>query len=108
MTRINEIDVQSLKHKLDTNEDFILLDVRENQELEICKIEQALHIPMGVIPARLNEINFDKPIVIMCKSGGRSAQVCQYFTDQGYSNLYNLRGGITSWALEIDPQMNTY
>ena len=59
MTRINEIDVQSLKHKLDTNEDFILLDVRENQELEICKIEQALHIPMGVIPTRLNEINFD-------------------------------------------------
>ena len=108
MSQIKEIDVHSLKHKLDNKENFILLDVREKQELEVCQIKEALHIPMGVVPVRLNEINFDKPIVVMCKSGGRSAQVCQYFTDQGYSNLYNLRGGITSWALEIDPQMNTY
>jgi len=108
MTRINEIDVQSLKHKLDNNEDFILLDVRENQELEICKIEQALHIPMSVIPARLNEINFNKTVIIMCKSGGRSAQVCQYLNKQGYSAIYNLRGGITSWALEIDSNMTIY
>tara|TARA_B110000014_G_C19822107_1_gene426504 strand:+ start:193 stop:519 length:327 start_codon:yes stop_codon:yes gene_type:complete len=108
MSQVKEIDVHSLKHKLDNKEDFILLDVRENKELEICKIEQALHIPMGVIPAHLNEIDFDKPIIIMCKSGGRSAQVCHYLNERGYSNIYNLRGGITSWALEIDSQMNTY
>ena len=108
MSQLKEITVQTLKNKLDNNEDFILVDVRENKELNICQIKAAIHIPMGLIPNCLNEINFKKTVVIMCKSGGRSAQVCQYLDDQGYSNIYNLYGGITSWALEVDSEMATY
>jgi len=108
MNLIKEIDVKSLKNKLDNNENLTLIDVRENQELQICKIKDALHIPMALIPTRLNEINFKSPVIIMCKSGGRSAQVCQYLNEQGYLNVYNLRGGIISWALEIDSNMATY
>ena len=93
---------------VDDNDDFILIDVREDQELKVCKIDRAIHIPMGVVPARLNDIDSDKPVVVMCKSGGRSAQVCQYLNENGYSNIYNLNGGITSWALEIDSTMATY
>ena len=108
MSNFKEIDVQTLKSKLDDNDDFILIDVREDQELKVCKIDRAIHIPMGVVPARLNDIDSDKPVVVMCKSGGRSAQVCQYLNENGYSNIYNLNGGITSWALEIDSDMATY
>ena len=108
MSDFKEIDVKTLKNKLDDDDDFMLIDVREDKELEVCKIDQALHIPMGIVPARLNEIDSNKPVVIMCKSGGRSAQVCQYLNENGYSNIYNLNGGITSWALEIDPDMATY
>ena len=108
MSNFKEIDVQTLKSKLDDNDDFILIDVREDQELKVCKIDRAIHIPMGVVPARLNDIDSDKPVVVMCKSGGRSAQVCQYLNENGYSNIYNLNGGITSWALEIDSTMATY
>ena len=108
MSNFKEIDIQTLKSKLDDNDDFILIDVREDQELKVCKIDRAIHIPMGVVPARLNDIDSDKPVVVMCKSGGRSAQVCQYLNENGYSNIYNLNGGITSWALEIDSDMATY
>ena len=108
MSVFKEIDVQTLKSKLDDNDNFILIDVREDRELEVCKINQAIHIPMGTIPKRLNDIDSDKPVVVMCKSGGRSAQVCQYLNENGYSNIYNLNGGITSWALEIDSDMATY
>ena len=108
MSDFKEIDVKTLKNKLDEKDDFTLIDVREDKELEVCKIDQALHIPMGIVSARLNEIDSNKPVVIMCKSGGRSAQVCQYLNENGYSNIYNLNGGITSWALEIDSDMATY
>ena len=108
MNKLQEINVQALKNKLDNKEDFILVDVREKQELDVCKIKDAIHIPMGVISARLNKINFDKPVIVMCKSGGRSAQVCQFLNEQGYSNIYNLNGGIIRWALEIDTNMKMY
>ena len=108
MSAFKEIDVQTLKRKLDGNDDLMLIDVREDKELEVCKINQAIHIPMGAVPKRLNDIDSNKPVVVMCKSGGRSAQVCQYLNENGYSNIYNLNGGITSWALEIDSDMATY
>ena len=108
MSDFKAIDVQTLKRKLDGNDDLMLIDVREDKELEVCKINQAIHIPMGAVPKRLNDIDSNKPVVVMCKSGGRSAQVCQYLNENGYSNIYNLNGGITSWALEIDSDMATY
>ena len=102
MVNIKAIDVKHLKSKLDNNEEFTLIDVRESQELEICKINQAIHIPMSNIPICLDEINFEQPVVIMCKSGGRSAQVCHFLNEQGYLDVYNLSVGIIAWALEID------
>ncbi len=56
----------------------------------------------------LDEINFEQPVVIMCKSGGRSAQVCHFLNEQGYLDVYNLSGGIIAWALEIDSTIATY
>ena len=108
MGSIKEIDALTLKNKLDQSEDFILIDVREQIEIEICKIKKSIHIPMGLIPTRINEIDGNKTVIVMCKLGGRSAQVCHYLNEIGYLNVYNLKGGIINWALEIDTNMETY
>ena len=108
MSNFKEISVQKLNQKINNNEKFSLIDVRENKELTISKISQAIHIPMNTIPDNLHQIKSTKPIIVMCKSGGRSAQVCEYLQNQGYSNIYNLKGGIIRWALEIDPSMDIY
>jgi len=108
MNNLKEISVHTLNKKIKNNEQFSLIDVREHKELEIAKISQAIHIPMNTIPDNLNHISSTQPIIIMCKSGGRSAQVCEYLQNQGYSNIYNLKGGIISWALEIDSNLDIY
>ena len=108
MDNLKEISVQTLNEKINNNENLLLIDVRENKELAISKISQAIHIPMNTIPDNLHKIESTQPVIIMCKSGGRSAQVCEYLQNQGYSNIYNLKGGIISWALEIDPSMDIY
>ncbi len=108
MNNLKEISVHSLNKKIKNNEQFLLIDVREHKELEISKISQAVHIPMNTIPENLNQISSTQPIIIMCKSGGRSTQVCEYLNNQGYSNVYNLKGGIINWALEIDPTLDIY
>ena len=108
MNNIKEISVQSLNKKINNNENILLIDVREAAELKISKISQAIHIPMNTIPNNLNQLSSKKTIIIMCKTGGRSAQVCEYLSNQGYSKIYNLKGGIISWALEIDSTLDIY
>lgn len=100
---MNEISVTELKKWQDAGEDFLLVDVRENLEYETGNIN-GLHIPMGTILDRLDEIPTDKKVVIHCKSGGRSGNVIRYLNaEKGYTNLYNLQGGITAWKNQIDP-----
>ena len=63
---------------------------------------------MKKIPNNLDKIDNKIPVIIMCKSGGRSAHVCHYLNERGYSNIYNLKGGIIDWALNIDQSMDIY
>jgi rhodanese-related sulfurtransferase len=85
-----------------------LLDVREHVELEIAKVDGALHIPMREIPARLQDLDREAPLVVMCHSGGRSRRVAEYLQSNGFENVFNLRGGIDAWSTEIDPQVPRY
>lgn len=103
---MKEITVQELKAKKEAGEDFFLLDVREMTEYLISNLEGE-HIPLGELDARLSEIENrkDAEVVVMCRSGGRSGRAYQYLEAKGFSNLYNLKGGITAWANEIDPSM---
>ena len=102
------INVKQLKNLFDSgSKDFELLDVRETNETIICKLEQAIHIPMMSIPKRLNDLNPKKNIIVMCHSGVRSLQVCLFLNQNGY-NATNLSGGIDAWANEIDPTMKRY
>lgn len=105
---MQEVSVDELKEKIDNKEDFVLVDVREQNEFDICSLG-GLEIPMSQIMARYQEIPKDKPVIIHCKSGKRSANVISALEQNfGYDNLSNLEGGILAWADEIDPEMDQY
>ncbi len=106
---IKQISVSELKERLDTRgHDFVLLDVREPWELQICSLPDSVEIPMGQVRARLDEIEPQQDVVIICHYGIRSQQIAYYLQSAGYENLYNLRGGISAWSHEIDPSVPTY
>lgn len=86
----------------------VLLDVREPVELEMAAVQTALHIPMRDVPGRLTELDRETPIVVMCHTGRRSYMVAQYLVGNGFSQVFNLRGGIDAWSTEIDPQVPRY
>lgn len=105
---MKEITVQELKEKRDNGEDFQLIDVRETYEFEVCNLSGEL-IPMGSIFEQIDRIARDKDVIIHCKSGGRSGVVVQELERRyGFTNLYNLRGGILAYAREIDHSIPTY
>ncbi|GAA4103131.1 rhodanese-like domain-containing protein [Mucilaginibacter panaciglaebae] len=104
---MQEITVQELKDKIDNGEDFQLIDVREDFEYETSNIGGQL-IPLGGILIEADKISKDKPVVVMCRSGKRSAAAIAQLEQRGYTNLSNLQGGILAWAAEIDPDMQVY
>ena len=90
------------------NKPHVLLDVREPGEIEICRIEDSLHIPMSQVPSRLAELPADTPLVVLCHHGMRSLRVVNFLHGAGLNNAVNLDGGIDAWAAEIDPTLNRY
>jgi rhodanese-related sulfurtransferase len=104
---MNEITVQELKEKIDKGEDFQLIDVREDFEYETSNLGGQL-IPLGGILIEAEKIHKDKPVVVMCRSGKRSAAAIMQLEQRGFTNLSNLSGGILAWAAEIDPTLPVY
>jgi rhodanese-related sulfurtransferase len=86
----------------------LLLDVRQPWEFEICAIEGSVLIPMGEISHRLDEINPEQEIVVICHHGIRSRRVASYLEHMGYDNTINLEGGVEAWARDVDMDMPTY
>lgn len=106
MRELSATDAAAL---LEANPDTtILLDVRELPELEVASITGAMHIPMGEIPARLDEIDRDKTIICMCHLGGRSAQVAAFLEAQGYTDVINLASGTDAWSTSVDTSVPRY
>lgn len=102
---MNEITATELKKMMDNKEDFQLIDVREEYEAREANIGGKL-IPMGTVMEHLDEIPKDKKVVVHCRSGKRSASVIQALEQQhGYTNLYNLKGGIMAYAEDVDPSL---
>lgn len=104
---MKEISVQELKEKMDVGEDFQLIDVREDFEYEMSNIGGEL-IPLGGVMIESGKIEKNKPVVIMCRSGKRSAAAIMQLEQHGFKDLYNLKGGILAWADEIDPEIQVY
>jgi rhodanese-related sulfurtransferase len=102
---MKEISVQELKQMMDNKEDFQLIDVREEYEYEWANLGGEL-IPLGTIVNNLDKIKKDKKVIIHCKSGARSSAVIDTLEKQfGFTNLYNLKGGIMAYIKEIDPSI---
>jgi rhodanese-related sulfurtransferase len=104
----DEISVHDLKRRHDAGEDFVLLDVREPDEIATASIPWATAIPMMEIPDRSGELPHDKPIVVMCHHGGRSERVTRFLNANGYDNAVNLDGGIDAWATSVDATVPRY
>jgi len=104
---MKEITVKELKQKIDKGEDFQLIDVREDFEYEFSNLGGTL-IPLGGILIESDKISRDKPVIVHCRSGKRSAAAIMQLEQQGFTDLYNLKGGILAWADEIDPTLNVY
>ena len=105
---MREISPRELKTRLDTGMRPLLLDVREAAELAICRIGDALHVPMGDVPGRLHELDPERDIVVYCHHGQRSAAVVTFLERHDFANVANLAGGIERWAVEIDTTMPRY
>ena len=102
------ISATELRAKLDRKEKFVLVDVREPFEYDICNIPGSKLIPLGELPARLSELDSADDIVLHCKVGARSAKALRVLQEAGFRKLSNLRGGIDAWADEVDPSIPKY
>ena len=104
---MKEITVTELKQLKDSKADFQLIDVREQHEVDICEIGGE-HIPMGDVMDNLDKISKTKQVIVHCKAGSRSGAICNALEKQGFTNVYNLKGGILAWANEIDNSVTKY
>ncbi|MBI2159411.1 MAG: sulfurtransferase [Candidatus Rokubacteria bacterium] len=105
---MDQITPQELKTRLDRNDRPFLLDVRQDWETRLCRLENAVHIPIEEIEVRTEELNPEDEIVVYCHQGVRSAAVATYLRQLGFRNVKNLAGGLDSWARTVDPSMRRY
>jgi rhodanese-related sulfurtransferase len=105
---VNEISPSELKARRDAGTGPLVIDVREKWELDVARIPDVQHIPMGEIPARVGELDPEREIVVMCRSGGRSMQVAQFLDRTGFKSVTNLTGGILAWSRDVDPSVRAY
>ena len=107
-TQVPEVTPVELKKMMDEKKPFILIDVREPHEFQICRIPDSQLIPLGQVPQRMNELNSADEIVVHCRSGMRSAQAVQLLMKAGFRKIYNLKGGILAWSDQVDPSVPKY
>lgn len=108
MIMVPEMTVKELKALRDTKAPHVLIDVRQPDEYELCRIEGSLLIPLAELPRRLDELPQDKDIVVHCHHGGRSAQAVRFLREHGFASAKNLAGGIDAWSEEIDSKVARY
>jgi adenylyltransferase/sulfurtransferase len=104
----DEITVEELKKRLDRNESLFVLDVRNSNEFQICRIPGTVLLQLPELAQRFGELPRDREIIVHCKSGMRSAKAVQFLKEQGFTKLVNLQGGILAWAERVDPSVPKY
>jgi rhodanese-related sulfurtransferase len=107
-TQASEITAEELHRRLQKGDEVFILDVRNPEEYQICKIAGSTLLPLPALPQRFGELDRNREIVVHCKSGMRSAKAIQFLRQQGFTKLINLKGGIISWVDKVDPTMPKY
>ena len=106
---MEQITSTELKQRMDNGDDIQVVDVREDYEVAMGQIPNAVHIPLGQILNRTDEIDPTRETVVYCKMGGRSARAIDALQRSGFSGkLINLQGGIIGWSNEVDPSIPKY
>jgi rhodanese-related sulfurtransferase len=103
-----EMSPESLREKLGGATPPLVLDVRRDDEVAICSLPGALHLPMDEIQDRLDELDPKRETVVMCHHGVRSLSVTVFLRGQGFRQVSSLTGGIDRWSLLIDPSVPRY
>ncbi|HEX5365033.1 MAG TPA: rhodanese-like domain-containing protein [Gallionella sp.] len=99
MFTIQEIDAPEFAQWVnDANHQLRVIDVRQMEEIAMGTVPKAEAVPLSTLPARLHELSPTEKLVIVCRSGARSGQACLFLQQQGFSNVYNLRGGMMRWV----------
>jgi adenylyltransferase/sulfurtransferase len=107
-TRVPEITPAEVKKMMDERKPFVLIDVREPHEFQICRIPGSKLIPLGEVPRRMHELSSADDIVVHCRSGMRSAQAVELLMKSGFRKIHNLKGGILAWSDQVDPRVPKY
>ena len=94
---IQEVDAFGLQ-QLRTQGEVVIIDVRTEAEFAQGSIQGAKHTPLHMLPLVADQLEKLKPVIIICRSGARSAQACAFLTSKGFNNVFNLRGGVMGWA----------
>lgn len=105
---LKEISVHDLKARMERDRNFVLLDVREPHEIDICRLPDSVVIPLGELPDRIGELDKTTETIIHCKAGGRSAKALAILNEAGFSDICHVAGGINAWSTEIDESVALY
>lgn len=103
-----EITPAEVKQRVDRGERLLLVDVREPWEAQLCSIPGAKLIPMGSIPANLQQLDSDEDVICYCHHGMRSLDVANWLRAQGVAGAKSMAGGIDRWSVEVDPKVPRY
>ena len=102
-----DIEPVEVKAKIDRRDPFVLIDVREPHEYQICNLNGHL-IPLGELTRRVHELDSSREIVAHCRSGKRSAEAVEFLRSAGFRKVLNLKGGILAWSDEVDASVPKY
>lgn len=96
---VKEIDAKQLSQWVgDAGHKLRVIDVRQMEEIAMGTVPKAEALPLSTLPARIHELSREEKLVVVCMSGGRSAQACMFLQQQGFNNVFNLRGGMMGWV----------
>ena len=104
------VGVGGVAGRLEGEERFLLIEVREDDEFGRARIPGSMLVPLGQLEGRLNELSEWKlrPVVVHCHLGGRSEKACRLLMERGFESIENMEGGIDAWSLTIDPKVLRY
>jgi rhodanese-related sulfurtransferase len=108
MPGIPFVEVEQLRDMIQSPAPPLIIDVREKWENDLCSLPDSRLIPLGDLPQRLGEVPKDRAVVMLCHHGNRSGHATAFLQRQGYTQVFNLKGGIDAWSQRIDPTVKTY
>lgn len=111
VTEVGEISPAELKERLDREQPLVLVDVREPFEAGIADLPRSgetRSIPVGELLERMHELDRDAPLVLYCRTGGRSRWAAEQLVEAGFLSVRNLTGGVMAWRRDVDPSLREY